>query len=235
MGNVLSTNVSSINAQRNLLTVNGKLSQTFQRLSSGLRINSAKDDAAGLQISNGLTSQVNGLTVASRNANDGISLAQVAEGALQETTNILQRIRDLAIQSANGSNGPSERAALNAEVQQLVLEVDRIANTTRFGSRNILTGTLTGSQFQVGAQAFETINLSINSARADDLGINNLAFAGFATNRVSTVNATPTSAMVADNLTYTVNGVASTVAVAVGDSAQQIADKINSEVRLTLR
>ncbi len=230
MGNVLSTNVSSLNAQRNLLNVNGSLAQTFQRLSSGLRINSAKDDAAGLQISNGLTSQINGLSVASRNANDGISLAQVAEGAMQETTNILQRIRDLAIQSANGSNGPSERAALNAEVQQLVQEVDRIANTTRFGSRNILTGTLTGAQFQVGAQSFETINISINSARADDLGVNNLSFAGFGSNRVSAVGTSPASAMVADNLSFTVNSATSTVAVAAGDSAQQIADKINSEV-----
>ncbi|TQV84848.1 flagellin [Aliikangiella coralliicola] len=230
MGNVLSTNVSSLNAQRNLINVNGSLAQTFKRLSSGLRINSAKDDAAGLQISNGLTSQINGLSVASRNANDGISLAQVAEGAMQETTNILQRIRDLAIQSANGSNGPSERAALNAEVQQLIQEVDRIANTTRFGSRNILTGTLTGAQFQVGAQAFETINISINSARADDLGINDLDFAGFASNRVAATSTTPASAMVADNLTFTVNSATSTVAVSAGDSAQQIADKINSEV-----
>jgi len=230
MGNVLSTNVSSLNAQRNLLNVNGSLAQTFQRLSSGLRINSARDDAAGLQISNGLTSQVNGLTVASRNANDGISLAQVAEGAMQETTNILQRIRDLAIQSANGSNGPSERAALNAEVQQLVQEVDRIANTTRFGSRNILTGTLTGAQFQVGAQAFETINISINSARADDLGVNNLAFAGFGSNRISATSTTPASSMVADTLTFTVNSATAAVSVAAGDSAQQIADKINSEV-----
>ncbi|MGX5174558.1 flagellin N-terminal helical domain-containing protein [Aliikangiella sp. IMCC44653] len=230
MGNVLATNVSSLNAQRSLTNVNGSLSQTFQRLSSGLRINSAKDDAAGLQISNGLTSQVNGLTVASRNANDGISLAQVAEGAMQETTNILQRIRDLAIQSANGSNGPSERAALNAEVQQLVQEVDRIANTTRFGSRNILTGTLTGAQFQVGAQSFETINISVNSARADDLGINNLAFTGFASNRVSAVSTTPTSSVVADTLTFGVNSASSAVSVAAGDSAQQIADKINSEV-----
>jgi len=230
MGNVLSTNVSSLNAQRNLTNVNGSLQTTFQRLSSGLRINSAKDDAAGLQISNGLTSQVNGLTVASRNANDGISLAQVAEGALQETTNILQRIRDLSIQSANGSNGPSERAALNAEVQQLVLEVDRIANTTRFGSRNILTGTLTGSQFQVGAQAFETINLSINSARADDLGINNLAFTGFASNRVTATSTSPASSVVADTLTFGINTTSAAVSVAAGDSALQIADKINSEV-----
>ncbi len=230
MGNVLSTNVSSINAQRNLTNVNSSLAQTFQRLSSGLRINSAKDDAAGLQISNGLTSQINGLTVASRNANDGISLAQVAEGALQETTNILQRIRDLSIQSANGSNGPSERAALNAEVQQLVLEIDRIANTTRFGSRNILTGTLTGAQFQVGAQAFETINISINSARANDLGINNLDFAGFTSNRVTATANSTLSSVVADTLTFGVNATTASVSVAAGDSALQIADKINSEV-----
>lgn len=230
MGNVLNTNVSSLGAQRSLLNVNNDLATTFQRLSTGLRINSAKDDAAGLQISNGLTSQIRGLTVASRNANDGISLAQVAEGALQETTNILQRIRDLSIQSANGSNGPSERAALNAEVQQLVLEVDRIANTTRFGSRNILTGTLTGSQFQVGAQAFETINISINSARANDLGINNLDFSGFNSNRVAATSTSPASSVVADNLTFTVNSTTSLISVNTGDSALQIADKINSEV-----
>ena len=230
MGNVLATNVASLNSQRNLQNVNGQLGTTFQRLSSGLRINSARDDAAGLQISNGLTSQVNGLAVAARNANDGISLAQVAEGALQETTNLLQRIRDLSIQSANGSNGPSERAALNAEVQQLVQEVDRIANTTRFGSRNILTGTLVGSQFQVGAQAFETINISINSARATDLGVNNVSFAGFASNRVSATSTTPASAIVADTLTFDINGATSAVSITAGDSAQVIADKINSEV-----
>ncbi|MDQ7049998.1 MAG: hypothetical protein Q9M92_10845 [Enterobacterales bacterium] len=152
MGNVLSTNVSSLNAQRNLLNVNTALGTTFQRLSSGLRINSARDDAAGLQISNSLTSQINGLTVAARNANDGISLAQVAEGALQETTNILQRIRDLSIQSANGSNGSSERAALQAEVAQLQSEINRIADTTSFGGRALLDGTFGTSSFQVGSR-----------------------------------------------------------------------------------
>jgi len=234
MGNVLSTNVSSLNAQRSLTSVNGSLSQTFQRLSSGLRINSARDDAAGLQISNGLTSQINGLAVASRNANDGISLAQVAEGAMQETTNILQRIRDLAIQSANGSNGPSERSALNAEVQQLVQEVDRIANTTRFGSRNILTGTLTGAQFQVGAQAFETINISINSARAEDLAINNVNFGlnntGFDLANVGTAAASPVSAVAAENLSFTVGSQSFAVAVGSGDSSLEVAGRINAEV-----
>lgn len=170
MGSVLSTNVASLNAQRNLANINSGLSQTFQRLSSGLRINSARDDAAGLQISNGLTSQIGGLTVASRNANDGISLAQVAEGALQESTNILQRMRDLAIQSANGSVGSSERAALQQEVAQLKSELNRIAETTRFGSRTVLDGTFGTQAFQVGAQAFETITLNTGDSRATSIG-----------------------------------------------------------------
>lgn len=178
MGNVLSTNVSSINAQRNLRNVNGSLAQTFQRLSSGLRINSAKDDAAGLQISNGLTSQINGLSVATRNSNDGISLAQVAEGALQESTNILQRIRELAIQSANGSNGASERTALQAEVIQLQSELNRIASTTRFGSQTVLDGTFGTRSFQVGAQAFESIEVSLGNFQADSLGANRVESGG---------------------------------------------------------
>ncbi|RMG98357.1 MAG: flagellin, partial [Chloroflexi bacterium] len=138
MANTIATNVASITAQRNLFKTGEALSVSFQRLSSGLRINSARDDAAGLQISNKLTSQINGLTVAIRNANDGISLAQTAEGALQESTNILQRMRDLAIQSANGSNSSSERAALQQEVAQLKQELNRIADTTAFGGRKLL-------------------------------------------------------------------------------------------------
>ena len=163
MGNVISTNVASINAQRNLLGTTNSLQTNFQRLSSGLRINSAKDDAAGLQISNSLTSQINGLTVAARNANDGISLAQTAEGALQETTNILQRIRDLSIQSANGTNSASERSALQQEVSQLQQELNRIAETTRFGGRKLLDGTFGTSNMQVGAKANETIQVTIKN------------------------------------------------------------------------
>ncbi len=170
MGNVIQTNVSSIGAQRSLGRTNQALQTTFQRLSTGLRINSAKDDAAGLQISNSLTSQINGLGVAVRNANDGISLAQTAEGALQETTNILQRMRDLSIQSANGTNSQAQRDALQAEVSQLQLEVNRIADTTAFGSRNLLDGTFGVSQLQVGAQANQTIGVTINSAKGDSLG-----------------------------------------------------------------
>ena len=166
MAQVINTNVKSLIAQNNLNKSQGALSTSLQRLSSGLRINSAKDDAAGLAISNRFTSQIRGLNQAVRNANDGISIAQVAEGALDETTNDLQRIRELAIQSANGTNGPAERAALQAEVAARVSEIDRTATTTRFGSAMLLDGSYGTQSFQVGAQANETISLSIGSARA---------------------------------------------------------------------
>ena len=128
----VNTNVSSLNAQNQLTKSGNTLDQAFQRLSSGLRINSAADDAAGLQISNRLTSQVNGLNVATRNANDGVSVAQTAEGAMSESTNILQRMRELALQSANGSNSSEDRAALQKEIGSLQSELDRISNTTSF-------------------------------------------------------------------------------------------------------
>jgi flagellin len=142
----------------------------MQRLSSGLRINSAKDDAAGLAISDRMTSQIRGLNQAARNANDGISLAQTAEGAMQESTNILQRMRELAVQSSNASNSTADRDALQAEVNQLQQEMDRIANTTTFNGLNILDGTFTNSKFQVGANANETISVSIGSMKSEDLG-----------------------------------------------------------------
>lgn len=170
MGSVIATNIASINAQRNLYGTSNGLNVTFQRLSSGFRINTAKDDAAGLQISNKLSSQIGGLTVAARNANDGISLSQVAEGAVGEATNLLQRMRDLAVQSANGSNGPSERSALQQEVAQLKSELNRIAETTRFGSAVLLNGTFGSRSFQVGANAFETISVTMGNVRADATG-----------------------------------------------------------------
>ena len=132
------TNTSSLNAQRNLNNSSESLATSMQRLSSGMRINSAKDDAAGLQIANRLTSQINGLGVAQRNANDGISMAQTAEGAMQESTNILQRMRDLALQSANGSNSSEDRGALQKEVSALQEELTRIADTTSFGGQQLL-------------------------------------------------------------------------------------------------
>ena len=170
MALTVNTNVASLNTQRNLGSSAKGLDTSLQRLSTGFRINSAKDDAAGLQISNRLTSQINGLNVAVRNSNDGISLAQTAEGALQQSTGILQRMRDLALQSANGSNGASERAALQGEVAQLQQELNRIAETTSFGGRKILDGTFGSQSFQVGANAFETISVSVGAASASRIG-----------------------------------------------------------------
>ena len=169
MALTVNSNIASLNAQRNLGGSTNALSTSLERLSSGSRINSAKDDAAGLQIANSLTSQINGLGVAVRNANDGISLAQTAEGALQESTTILQRMRDLALQAANGGNGDSERKALNDEVVQLKNELDRIATTTRFGSKTLFDGGFS-ENIQVGAQANETISVSIASFRTTDMG-----------------------------------------------------------------
>jgi len=167
----VNTNISSLNAQRQLFNSGNALDTAFKRLSSGFRINSAADDAAGLQISNRLTSQINGLDQASRNANDGISLAQVAEGAMEEITNSLQRIRTLAIQSQNGINSSTDRAALQKEVTQLKLEISRVASTTQFGTQNLLTGGFSAT-FLVGANAGQ--NIDIKLSRAGGYGTNAL-------------------------------------------------------------
>lgn len=172
------TNTSSLNAQRNLTKSGEGLATSMQRLSSGMRINSAKDDAAGLQIANRLTSQINGLGVAQRNANDGISMAQTAEGAMQESTNILHRMRDLALQSANGSNSAADREALQKEVGQLQTELTRIANTTSFGDQKLLDGSFGTKSFQVGSNANETISLGLNSVKASDIGTKRLDIGG---------------------------------------------------------
>ena len=168
----INTNISALNAQRNLGKTQGMLNKSLARLSSGLRINSAKDDAAGLAISNRMTAQIRGLNQAARNANDGISLAQTAEGALQESTNILQRMRELAVQSANDTNTSSDRQSLQAEVSQLIAELDRIATTTSFNGQTLLDGTMSNATFHVGAEADQTISFSIGSAKAIELGAN---------------------------------------------------------------
>jgi len=171
---VINTNIASLNAQRNLTTSHASLSTSLQRLSSGLRINSARDDAAGLAISERLSSQIGGLNQAVRNANDGISLAQTAEGALQQIGSNLQRIRDLAVQSANGTNSVSDRAALNNEASQLISEINRVASATNFNGVNLLDGSFTAQTFQVGANgtANDQITISsISSARANALGV----------------------------------------------------------------
>ncbi|MCD4812054.1 flagellin [bacterium] len=170
MSLTINTNIASLNAQRNLGKTQGTLNKSLERLSSGLRINSAKDDAAGLAISNRMNAQIRGLNQAARNANDGISLGQTAEGALQETTNLLQRMRELAIQSANDTNSSDDRASIQAEVTQLISELDRIATGTQFNGKNLLDGTMGIASFHIGANANQTISMTISSARAAELG-----------------------------------------------------------------
>ena len=166
----VNTNISSLNAQRNLTKSGDGLATSMQRLSSGMRINSAKDDAAGLQISDRLTSQISGLGVAQRNANDGISMAQTAEGAMQESTNILQRMRELSLQSANGSNSDEDRGALQKEIGALQTELTRIAETTSFGGQSLLDGSFGTKAFQVGSNAGETISVGLKDISADKIG-----------------------------------------------------------------
>jgi flagellin len=171
MPSIVNTNVMSLNAQRNLTRSDNMLSTALQRLSSGLRINSAKDDAAGLAIANRFTTQIRGLNQATRNANDGISLAQTAESALDELTNNLQRIRELAVQSANATNSASDRAALDQEVQQRIEEINRISSQTSFNGQKVLDGSFGAAQFQIGANVGETITVNLTTGvRSDQIG-----------------------------------------------------------------
>ncbi|MDM5091835.1 MULTISPECIES: flagellin B [Aeromonas] len=163
MAMYINTNTSSLNAQRNLMNTNKSLDTSYTRLASGLRINSAKDDAAGLQISNRLTSQINGLDQGNRNANDGISVAQTAEGAMDEVSSMLQRMRTLSQQSANSSNNADDRVALQQEYGQLMTEIDRISSDTTFGGQKLLDGSYKGN-FQVGADAGQTISFKMTTA-----------------------------------------------------------------------
>ena len=199
MGLYVNTNVASLNSQRNLSKATDSLQTSFQRLSSGLRVNSAKDDAAGLQIASRLTSQINGLNQAARNANDGISLAQTAEGALDETTSMLQRIRVLAIQSANGSNTQADRDALNKEVTELKAEIDRVSGKTTFGGTFLLRGTF-NTGFQIGPDANTTISVAI----ATSMGTNGL---GIAALNISTSSSAQLAISSIDSALATVNEV----------------------------
>jgi|TARA_Y100000813_G_scaffold31168_1_gene19844 flagellin len=173
----VNTNVSSLNAQRQLFDVSNSLSTSFERLSSGFRINSAADDAAGLQITDRMTSQVQGLNQAVRNANDAISLSQTAEGALSETTTALQRIRTLAIQSQNGINSSADRVALQKEVSALRTEISRISTTTQFAGVNILSGDFS-AKFLVGANAGQTISVNLSSPTLTRAGVNGFSATG---------------------------------------------------------
>ncbi|AEJ14321.1 MULTISPECIES: flagellin [Pseudomonas] len=188
MALTVNTNITSLGVQKNLNRASDALGTSMSRLSSGLKINSAKDDAAGLQISNRLTSQISGLNVAVKNANDGISIAQTAEGAMQASTNILQRMRELALQSANGSNSDEDRTSLQQEFTALSGELTRISSTTTFGGRNLLDGTFTSTSFQVGANANETISFGMKSVSASELkGNYNEASVDAGTNKLSAV------------------------------------------------
>jgi flagellin len=237
MAQIINTNLSSLNAQRNLNKSQGSLATSLQRLSSGLRINSAKDDAAGLAIANKFTSQIRGLNQAVRNANDGISVSQTAEGALEESTNAMQRIRELAVQSANGSNGATERAALQQEVSQLIQEVNRIADTTAFGGRKLLDGSFGSQSFQVGSQAFETISVSIGSYRADQMGNQTRSLGGTGANvglgRATAAAATAAANNVAGTMTISSATGTSTAISLAGLSAKAGADAINLQSSTT--
>ena len=170
MAMTINTNIASLNAQRNLGKTQNMLNKSLQRLSSGLRINSAKDDAAGLAVANRMTAQIRGLNQAVRNANDGISLAQTAEGALQESGNILQRIRELAIQASSDGSTDTDRASMQIEVAQLISELDRIADTTSFNGQVLLDGGFGSARFQVGAEAGEYVSMTMTSAKTNALG-----------------------------------------------------------------
>ncbi|EPI2805255.1 flagellin [Vibrio vulnificus] len=176
MAITVNTNVSALVAQRHLANATDMLNQSLERLSSGKRINSAKDDAAGLQISNRLQSQMRGLDIAVRNANDGISIMQTAEGAMNETTNILQRMRDLSLQSANGSNSHAERIALQEEMTALNDELNRIAETTSFGGRKLLNGSFGSAAFQIGAASGEAVQVQLKSMRSDGIDMGGFSY-----------------------------------------------------------
>lgn len=220
MALVINTNVSSLNAQRNLTSSQSTLQTSLQRLSTGLRINSAKDDAAGLAISERFTSQIRGMNQATRNANDAISLSQTAEGSLGEYSNILQRVRELSLQSANATNSSSDRAALNSETQQLLSELGRISTTTQFNGQNVLDGSFSAAQFQVGANANQTISVSIGNASTDSLG-------SYTFNNSQT--AVSSTALSSGNLT--INGV--DIGASTSGSAESKAAAINSKTSET--
>lgn len=252
MALVINTNVASLNSQRQLMNSGNALDRATERLSSGNRINSAKDDAAGLAISNRMTSQIRGLDQAIRNANDGVSLIQTAEGALSESTNILQRMRELAIQSANGIYSDSDRKTLQAEVKQLQAELTRISETTTFNGQKLLDGSMGTKALQVGAQANQTIGLSIGSFSANSLGgstgdvvgaettlailhtgTNALGVGDLEINDKQNTALTATNAGTVNDLLSVLNADFNSVGVSVGTVSEFTADAVGSGVLVT--
>lgn len=240
MAVTVNTNVSAMTAQRYLNGASNGVASSMEKLSSGLRINSAKDDAAGLQISNRLTSQTNGLNVAMRNANDGISMAQTAEGAMSESTNMLQRMRDLALQSANGSNSDDDRIAIQKEVTALTTELTRIADTTTFGGQSLLDGSFGTKQFQIGSNANETIGVSLGDISANAMGNFTANGAGSKFGSATATSGAAVAAGVAGDGAFAVGATVGnlnlsgpngnkTVAVTATDKITDIANNINSK------
>ncbi|WP_207829708.1 flagellin [Pseudomonas sp. 43(2021)] len=221
MALTVNTNIASITTQGNLTKASNAQTTSMQRLSSGLRINSAKDDAAGLQIANRLTSQINGLGQAVKNANDGISIAQTAEGAMQASTDILQKMRTLALSSATGSLSADDRKSNNDEYQALTAELNRISTTTTFGGQKLLDGSYGTKAIQVGANANETINLSLDNVAASNIGSQQIK---------STAIAPSAAGLAAGSITVTGNGQTKTVAYAAGASAKTIAADLNGSI-----
>jgi flagellin len=233
----INTNVASLSAQNQLSKSQGMNDQALERLSSGLRINSAKDDAAGLAISTRFSSQITGLNVATRNANDGISLAQTAEGALDEITNNLQRIRELSVQSANATNSDSDRDALNNEVDQRIQEVNRIASQTSFNGLKVLDGTFGTQAFQVGANAGETISIDGLNSKGSELGATISQTAGLSTSSLGAGDAGETSLDVSSldfsgdiTVSSTIGGETIDVAAATYADAGELATAINGAI-----
>ncbi|MBL4942754.1 MAG: flagellin [Colwellia sp.] len=227
MPQIINTNIMSLNSQRQLNKSQLMQNEAMERLSSGLRVNSAKDDAAGLAIATGMESQIRGINQAVRNANDGISMSQTAEGAMDEMTNILQRIRELAIQSANDTNSASNRVSIQAEVDQLYDELDRIANVTQFNGVNVLDGSVGSTTLQIGANAGENLTFSIDSVTTRDLNLN--AVSGLGELNGGRVN---TNAATAAN-EITVNGVALSAVANSSDRAVSMASAVNASSGIT--
>jgi flagellin len=223
MPSVINTNLPSLNTQRNLGASQASLNTSIQRLSTGMRVNSAKDDAAGLAIAERMGSQIRGLNVAARNANDGVSLAQTAEGSLGKIGDMVQRMRELAVQSSNATNSTTDRIALQAEVAQLKEEIDRVATTANFNGTKLLDGSFTAAKFQVGANADESITVA---------GITNAQLAGMGVvNRAATQSSTAITTLTATSLgDLTVNGTDIGVLAAAGTTQErqaQVVDAIN--------
>jgi flagellin len=218
MALIINTNISALTAQRNLTRAQGGLEKSIQRLSTGLRINNAADDAAGLAISDRLSAQIRGLNQAVRNANDGVSALQTADGSLNEVSNLLQRARELAVQSANDSNSATDRASLNSEVSNILAELDRLASTVQFNNRKLLDGTFSNAQFQIGANAYETVTFSLASVNTADLGAKVLA--GNSMSSTGFTDLTATSAV-------TINGVS--VSISAQTTIEGVINAINNK------